>query len=90
MWHVLEHSPAPVSLLFELGEKMSAGGIVAIQVPKYRAEYVIDCHFHFLNRFTFGIVLEKSALSMVGIYDDFDNHYLTVLARKKFNVGQSN
>lgn len=82
VWHVLEHVPLPVSFLRELFERTTKSGCIAIQVPKYRSEYVIDCHFVFYNHYSISLILKRVGFLIKHILDDFDSHFLTVLAVK--------
>jgi trans-aconitate methyltransferase len=81
-WHVLEHVPDPILVLEDIYKIMNSGGCLAIQVPKLRSEYVIDCHFILFNRYSAEYALKMSGFKVVAILNDFDSHFLTMLAKK--------
>ena len=79
-WHVLEHLPAPSEVLRKLFSVVRPNGVLCLQVPKYRAEYIFDAHFVFYNHFSLNAVLIDSGFRNIRLFDDFSNHFLTAIA----------
>ena len=79
-WHVLEHMDEPRHWLQSIRKSISLGGVLALQVPKYRAEYIIDSHYAFYSSISLEKLLFSVGFSEIKILHDFDNHYLTCLA----------
>lgn len=81
-WHVIEHLPNPVRVLRTIADSMSDSGIIAIQIPKFRVEHVIDCHYVFYNRFSLPVLLRACDIRTLDVMDDYKHHFLTVLGTK--------
>lgn len=49
MWHVLEHLAQPTQFWRQHARTLTPDATIFVQVPMYRPDYIVDCHYIFYN-----------------------------------------
>ena len=95
MWHVLEHTKNPISILKELKRKLKKGGILLLALPNYDsydniyykkewAGYDVPRHLYHFNKKSVMFLLEKTGFQLIGMKPLYlDAFYVSILSEKK-------
>ncbi len=81
-WHAIEHIPKPSIFFSDLKPRLSAGAALAIQVPLFRPEFVIDCHYAFYSNASLRRLADVWGLTTLDVVVDTKLSFITLLARK--------
>ena len=95
MWHVLEHTKDPVSILKELKRKLQKGGSLLLALPNYDsydniyykkewAGYDVPRHLYHFNKKSVMFLSEKTGFQLIGMKPLYlDAFYVSILSEKK-------
>jgi SAM-dependent methyltransferase len=80
--HVIEHLPDANSTLQATARKLRKGGALLFQVPLMKMEYLMDCHYTFLNRATVDSISTMTGLMIKNVMFDHKNDFMTCIMIK--------
>ena len=95
LWHVLEHTKDPVSILKELKRKLQKGGSLLLALPNYDsydniyykkewAGYDVPRHLYHFNKKSVMFLSEKTGFQLIGMKPLYlDAFYVSILSEKK-------
>lgn len=78
-WHVLEHLPEVTSFMSTLVPRLAPGATLAFQVPLFRPEYVLECHYIFYSEASFKRLAQLWGFAPGQLLRDVDRGFLTWL-----------
>ena len=81
LWHVLEHVSDPITLLLEAKTILVEGGIIILQLPLLRQEYIFPEHYFFIGEESIKYLSDRLEMSIDIITYDLDNLYVTICMR---------
>ena len=82
-WHSLEHIPDPKSFYANLRSFLAPAAILAIQVPLYRKEHVINCHYVFYSEVSFRRLALLWNYEVIDVIHDIKSSFITLIAKNK-------
>ena len=97
LWHVLEHTKDPVSLILSLKKLLNEGGKIIIGLPNYDsydnfiyksswAGYDLPRHIYHFNRSSFAYFVEKTQMKIIKTKPMiFDSFYVSMLSEQNKN-----
>jgi 2-polyprenyl-3-methyl-5-hydroxy-6-metoxy-1,4-benzoquinol methylase len=82
LWHVLEHLSYPMNILDRITTIVEQDGVIIIQVPLLRSNYIYPEHYYFCSHDTFSFIAKKIGFSLEDVSYDEENLFATAVFRK--------
>ncbi|MCA3174281.1 MAG: methyltransferase domain-containing protein, partial [Burkholderiales bacterium] len=86
LWHVLEHLPEPLSLLFRIHDVLPCGGHLILQLPLLHQPYVYPEHYFFVSETSVIYLASRCGFEVVSLECDQDNFFLTACLRRSASI----
>ena len=86
LWHVLEHLPEPLSLLFRIHDVLPCGGHLILQLPLLHQPYVYPEHYFFVSETSVNYLASRCGFEVVSLECDQDNFFLTACLRRSASI----
>lgn len=79
LWHVVEHLHSPLDILTRVSKLIEPNGVIIIQVPFLKSDYIFPQHYYFCSHASFTYIAEKIGFSLAKVIYDEDNIYATAV-----------
>jgi 2-polyprenyl-3-methyl-5-hydroxy-6-metoxy-1,4-benzoquinol methylase len=81
-WHLFEHVPSPLTAFSSAYTMLKSEGHLILQIPTLRVEELHQQHLIFFSQQSFEYVCRKVGFSIVSVFYDYHNRFMTVILRK--------